>query len=99
MISRMEKLHLYICIAAALIVTVVCILREETLYGTAVLVSLTIIIFYVLGQIFRIYLSGNVFKKAEIEAAADVAIADAVSEDMTESSVSADESENDAEIL
>ena len=65
--SRLEKLHLYICLAAAFIVTVICILRNETLYRTSIAVCLTIVAFYVLGQVVRIYLSNTVFFEAEEE--------------------------------
>jgi hypothetical protein len=51
--SRMEQLHLYIAIAAAFVVTVICIVRNETLYTTSIWIPLTIIVFYLIGQFTR----------------------------------------------
>ena len=65
--SRLEKLHIYICIIAAFTATVVCIIMGETLYRMCVWISLSIIVFYVLGQITRLYIMSKVFPQAEAE--------------------------------
>ena len=59
--NRMDKLHLYICIVAAFIVTIIGIVRNESLYRLSIWVTLTIVIFYILGQITRFYLANKVF--------------------------------------
>lgn len=63
--ERMSKLHLYITLIAALVVTVVSILCNVSLYHMSVWVSVTIVVFYVIGQVVRIYLTNKVFQRLE----------------------------------
>lgn len=61
------KLHIYICIVAALTVTIVCIFKQVSLYRMSVLVSVTIIVFYGIGQMLRLFLTNMFFSKQEDE--------------------------------
>ena len=72
--DRFEKLHIYLCIFAALVVTAVCIFRNENLYRMSLFVSFSIIIFYVVGQAFRLYLVHKVFFKQEKSVAVETAV-------------------------
>ena len=62
----LEKLHLYVCIIAAIVMSVVCILIGAPLYQMAAWVSLTIVVFYVIGQFVRYFLVTNVFPPQEV---------------------------------
>lgn len=63
--EKLEKLHLYLCVIAALIVTVISIVRHESLYRMSIWLSVTIIVFYGLGQIIRLFLTNRVFRSKE----------------------------------
>jgi hypothetical protein len=63
--SRLDKLHIYLCIVAAFTVTVVCIVRNESLYRLAIWVILTVAVFYIVGQAIRMYISSYVFPKPD----------------------------------
>ena len=65
--SRLDKLHIYLCIIAAFTATVVCIVTHESLYRMCVWITLSIIVFYILGQIMRFYIVNKIFPKAEEE--------------------------------
>jgi hypothetical protein len=65
--TRLQQLHLIIAVLIALIVTAVCLVLDTGLMYLAVWVSLSIIIFYTLGQIVRLYLT-NLLKPEETEA-------------------------------
>ncbi len=54
--TRFQQLHLIITIIAALITTGICALTRVSLYHMAVLVSSVIVIFYILGQVVRLFL-------------------------------------------
>ncbi|MDR1665059.1 MAG: hypothetical protein LBR83_09100 [Clostridiales bacterium] len=45
--------------------TAICILRGDSLYVMSIWVSASIVIFYVIGQMVRIYLSNKVFQKIQ----------------------------------
>jgi flagellar biosynthesis/type III secretory pathway M-ring protein FliF/YscJ len=72
--SRLSKLHLHITIVAALIVTVICIVRQETLYVMSIWLSLTIVVFYCLGQVIRLYIAHLIEKQLQAEAEAQQAL-------------------------
>ena len=74
--DKLEKLHLYICVAAALIVTVISILRHETLYRMSVWVSVTIIVFYGIGWIIRTFLMNLFLQQQEKDRRADAEAAE-----------------------
>lgn len=67
MSKPLEKLHLYLCTISAVIVTIACIIVGATLYWMAAAVSVTIIMFYFIGQVVRFYLSTQVFPAEEVE--------------------------------
>ncbi|MCL2665113.1 MAG: hypothetical protein FWE82_05825 [Defluviitaleaceae bacterium] len=66
---KLEKLHIYICIVAALVATVVCIVYGFNLYEMSLRVSLVIVIFYIIGQAVRLFITYKVFPPATNEAA------------------------------
>ncbi len=54
--TRFQQLHLIITIIAAIIVTVICLYLKADLFMLAVYVSASIAVFYILGQIIRMFL-------------------------------------------
>ncbi|MCL2707689.1 MAG: hypothetical protein FWF03_01095 [Defluviitaleaceae bacterium] len=61
--SRVDKLHIYVCLIAAFTVTVVCIIKQETIFKLAGWVILTVAAFYVIGSVARFFITTNVFPK------------------------------------
>jgi len=59
--ERYEKLHVFICIVAAAIIVVVCLVMRETLFRMAFWTSITIVTFYVVGNLVRYYLVTYIF--------------------------------------
>ncbi|MDR1532719.1 MAG: hypothetical protein LBS62_11170 [Clostridiales bacterium] len=57
----LDKIHIYVCIIAAVVITVVSILGRLSLRDMAVRLIIAIIAFYVIGLIVRAYLKKNVF--------------------------------------
>jgi flagellar biosynthesis/type III secretory pathway M-ring protein FliF/YscJ len=57
----LKKLHILITILAALITTAVCVFNRESLYFMAVLVSLTIVVFYIFGLMVQGFVANRVF--------------------------------------
>jgi hypothetical protein len=55
--TRFQQLHLIITVIAALIITAICLVLNTGLFYLAVWVSATIVLFYMLGQVIRLYLS------------------------------------------
>jgi hypothetical protein len=70
-INVYEKIHLPITIAAAALVVAVCLILGETLFTTALLASISIIMFYVLGNLVRYYIITRVFPPPPKEDALD----------------------------
>jgi hypothetical protein len=58
---RIDKLHIYICLIAAAVVTAVCIFRNESLYRMSIWVTVAIVVFYIIGSLIRYYLTSVVF--------------------------------------
>lgn len=54
--EKLEKIHIYICVLAAAVMTGLCLYKRMSLYQMSIWVSVTIIIFYVLGLAIRFYL-------------------------------------------
>jgi len=97
--NRLDKLHIYLCIVAAFVVTVICIATNESLYRLSVWVCSTIVVFYVLGQIIRIYLSAKVFPKKDENAAQEADLSEAEALDVIvpgENNLTEDEAYEDA---
>jgi len=67
----MEKMHITVSIFAALVVTAVCIAMRASLYQMAVWVSVSIVIFYLIGQTMRIFLTYKVFPQNDVPEAAN----------------------------
>jgi hypothetical protein len=65
MLKPLEKLHLQLCIAAALVVAIACIISGSTPFWMAAWVSLTIVLFYVIGECLRFFLTTQVFPAEE----------------------------------
>lgn len=63
--EKLEKLHIYICICAALVVTGISIAKQVSLYRMSIWVSVTIVVFYGLGQMVRLFLTNWVFQQIE----------------------------------
>jgi hypothetical protein len=61
----LEKLHIYVCIIAAVVVSAVSILDELSLQDMAIRLIGTIVVFYFIGLIVRAYLKKYVFAKPE----------------------------------
>ena len=61
----LEKFPLYISVISAIIVLLACIAVSAPLYWMATWVSLTIVIFYVIGHAIRFYLIKEVFPPEE----------------------------------
>jgi hypothetical protein len=76
MTSKLDKLHILVCITAAASVTLACILRGESLFTMALLSSAAIILFWFLGNLTRYYLVTRVFPPPSEEAIKDEANAD-----------------------
>jgi uncharacterized protein YybS (DUF2232 family) len=56
-----NRIHLLISTLAALVVTAVCVIRQENLYWMAMWVSATIAMFYVIGLFTRSYIITRIF--------------------------------------
>ncbi len=54
--TRFQQLHLIITVFSALVVTGICLYLQTGIHTLAVWVSTTIVVFYVIGQIVRLYL-------------------------------------------
>jgi hypothetical protein len=67
----LDKVHLQICAAAALVMTAVCLVISAPLYKAAVCVSLTIVAFYFIGWGVRVFLMKKVFPQPEAPADTD----------------------------
>ena len=65
--KQLEKLSLYISASAAIVVLVACIVIGAQLYIAAAWVSITIALFYVIGEWIRFFLATKVFPQAEDE--------------------------------
>jgi flagellar biosynthesis/type III secretory pathway M-ring protein FliF/YscJ len=59
--ERYNKIHLMVCIVAAAAVITACIIRGENLFTMALLASVAIVVFYVLGNLVRYYIVTRVF--------------------------------------
>jgi hypothetical protein len=57
----LKKLHILISIMAAFVMTAICIFRQESLYTMAIVVSVTIVVFYVIGAFVRAFVDQRVF--------------------------------------
>jgi hypothetical protein len=57
----MEKIHLYICAIAAIVALLACIAVGAEIYEMALIVSVTIGVFYIIGQCIRMFLITSVF--------------------------------------
>jgi hypothetical protein len=57
----MEKIHLYICAVAAIVALLACIAIGAEIYEMALIVSVTIGVFYIIGQCIRMFLITSVF--------------------------------------
>ncbi len=63
----LEKIHIYISIIAALVVTVVCIIESSSLFVLASRLVFFIIVFFIIGLIVKLYLQYVVFAKKDEE--------------------------------
>jgi len=61
LLKPLEKLPLYVSAAAASIVLLACIAIGAALYWMAIWVSVTIALFYVIGEFVRFFLTTKVF--------------------------------------
>ena len=57
----MNKLRIYITIIACLLITVISIIQNYSLYQLSFTLIITIIVFYIIGSILEIYLKKKVF--------------------------------------
>jgi hypothetical protein len=56
-----NRIHLLLSVLAALIVTAICIIKQESLYWMAMWVSVSIISFYIFGLFVRGYIISRIF--------------------------------------
>ena len=57
----LEKLHVYVSIIAALVVTIMSLIQKISLQETTLRLIVIICVFYIIGLITRTYLKKNVF--------------------------------------
>ena len=72
MLNPLEKLPQYVSAIAAIIVLLACIAIGAPLYWMAAWVSLTIVLFYVIGQVLKYLLVSSLYPPEEVEEAADI---------------------------
>jgi uncharacterized membrane protein YqjE len=72
-----EKLHLYITLLAALAMTVACIVSGMPVYMLALWVSVTIVLFYVIGSFVRFFFITKIFPPAAAETTEEIMETDA----------------------
>ena len=65
MLNRLEKLPFYISIVSAIVVLIACIIVGAQLYIMAAWVSLTIALFYIIGEFTRFFFATKVFPPEE----------------------------------
>jgi hypothetical protein len=63
----LEKLHIIITIAAAIVTTAVCALMGYRLTHSALLIIITIAVFYMIGSAIKIYTDAVIFPVKEEE--------------------------------
>ncbi len=63
--EKIEKIHIVICLFAALVVDAFCIFYKVSLINTAIRLIATIVIFYVIGSFIRYFIMKNIFPAPE----------------------------------
>ncbi len=70
----LEKIHVYFCAIATIIVTVCAIVFTTPLPQAAYNLIVTIITYYIIGLIAKLYLSSMVFKEENVSVPAETAV-------------------------